>query len=148
MTPIHFKVAKHLSEEFWQQTILRFITLRLPIDLPFEISKFRTEFEDVHIIGTFDGRVVGSVVLSRIDREIVRIRAVAVDPTLQGSGIGAMLMEISEDHARDAGYKSVMLHARENVIGFYERIGYVGQGGLFEEVGVPHLRMVKGLCSA
>jgi predicted GNAT family N-acyltransferase len=35
------------------------------------------------------------------------------------------------------------LHARIVAVGFYEKMGYVRQGELFTEVGIPHVLMQK-----
>ncbi len=145
MSNIEFRVAKHLSAEYWQQTILRFLTLRLPIDLPYDIRKFRIECDDIHIVGVSNGLVVAALVLTRGDSEFVRLRSVGVNPELQGTGIGMKLMKFSEDCAMGAGYRTVVLHARENVVGFYKKTGYTIEGELFLEVGLPHLKMVKNL---
>ena len=37
------------------------------------------------------------------------------------------------------------LHARENVHKFYFKLGYRIEGDLFEEVGIPHYKMVKDI---
>lgn len=37
------------------------------------------------------------------------------------------------------------LNARVNVAEFYEKVGYVRVGEVFEEVGMAHVKMRKGL---
>ena len=41
--------------------------------------------------------------------------------------------------------REVTLHARANVVGFYERLGYSAQGDPFLEVGIPHRHMRRAL---
>jgi len=39
--------------------------------------------------------------------------------------------------------KEIRLHARETALGFYERLGFVGEGARFLEVSIPHQVMWK-----
>ena len=50
-----------------------------------------------------------------------------------------------EEVARAAGFRTVRLHARLVVRDFYEKLGYVAEGGVFEEIGIPHTVMTKAL---
>jgi ribosomal protein S18 acetylase RimI-like enzyme len=55
------------------------------------------------------------------------ILAIAVHPTYQGLGIGKILMETSEDFARNNGYEKMHLTVdpgNTQAIGFYERLGW------------------------
>jgi predicted GNAT family N-acyltransferase len=54
-------------------------------------------------------------------------------------------MNFAETVARDKGYKKVMMHARKNAMGFYEKLGYKATGNEFEEVTLPHYVMEKRL---
>jgi predicted GNAT family N-acyltransferase len=38
-----------------------------------------------------------------------------------------------------------VLHAQRSAEGFYARLGFVARGAPYEEVGIPHLTMVKSL---
>ena len=69
----------------------------------------------------------------------------AVQNNLQGKGIGASLMNFAETLARDKGYKKLVMHARKNAMGFYEKLGYKATGNEFEEVTLPHYVMEKKL---
>jgi GNAT superfamily N-acetyltransferase len=73
------------------------------------------------------------------------MRQLAVVPELQKRGIGTALVEYSEDLARKAGYRRMILHARETAVAFYEKLGYSRLGDRFEEVTIPHWAMEKHL---
>jgi len=68
-----------------------------------------------------------------------------MDAALQGQGIGTTLVEYAEALARKIGYRRMVLHAREEAVPFYERLGYARIGGRFEEVTIPHWAMEKCL---
>jgi predicted GNAT family N-acyltransferase len=55
------------------------------------------------------------------------------------------MVQFSEKWANQNGYKIIDLHARKNVVPFYEKLGYHVEGDEFLEVGIPHLRMIKQL---
>ncbi len=77
--------------------------------------------------------------------DIVRLRQMAVLNDLQGKGIGRALMNFAENLARDRGYKIVRMHARNNAVGFYEKMGYKVKGDQFIEITIPHYVMEKEL---
>jgi predicted GNAT family N-acyltransferase len=54
-------------------------------------------------------------------------------------------MSFAENVARDAGYKTLTMHARKSALGFYEKLGYTVCSDEFEEVTVPHYEMEKQL---
>jgi GNAT superfamily N-acetyltransferase len=49
----------------------------------------------------------------------------AVEPGCQSKGIGAILMNTMEMDAWNSGAIEIILHAREQAVGFYEKLGYV-----------------------
>ena len=95
-------------------------------------------------IGAFEeDRMLGCCMLVEEQPDIVRLRQMAVLNDLQGKGIGRALMNFAENLARDRGYKIVRMHARNNVVGFYEKVGYKVKGDQFIEVTIPHFVMEK-----
>lgn len=59
----------------------------------------------------------------------------------RGQGAGSALLEFLVLQARQRGMRRLQLHAQTHAIGFYERQGFVVQGGEFMEAGIPHRRM-------
>ena len=76
-----------------------------------------------------------------------QVRQVAVRPELCRRGIGHALMHALERRAALDGASSLWLHAREEAIGFYERMGYKPEGTIYvsELTGIPHRTMRKAL---
>ena len=54
-------------------------------------------------------------------------------------------MNFAENIARDRGYRILRMHARNNSLGFYEKVGYKVKGDQFIEVTLPHFVMEKEL---
>lgn len=79
--------------------------------------------------------------------EAMQLKGMAVDDHLQGSGLGASLVEAGLDLARERGAKIVWARARDSALGFYERLGFVpaGPGFIDEPTGMPHHIVVRTL---
>ncbi len=87
----------------------------------------RTEFELAEnvrdfIVVVMDGRVVGCGALHFYTSRFGEIRSLAVDSTVQKSGLGAVLMQALEDEA--VAYGLHALFAFTYVPGFFTKVGY------------------------
>lgn len=87
--------------------------------------------------------LIGCVMLQPKADGTVQLRQMAVHPHWQGKGIGQGLVAAAEETAWAEGYTRIVLHAREVVAPFYEKLGYREHGDRFTEVGIPHLLMQK-----
>jgi len=72
------------------------------------------------------------------DRHIGRI---AVLRAWRGRGVGAAIMRVLIERARERGDREVELHAQDHAIAFYESLGFVVEGEGFLECEIPHHRM-------
>lgn len=70
-----------------------------------------------------------------------KIGRVAVVDRFRGQGVGQAIMRCLVNHATDSGFEAVYLHAQTAVAGFYRRLGFRAEGPVFDEVGIPHVRM-------
>lgn len=102
---------------------------------PPEESRFPgDEAEDTVHLGAFAGeRCVGVVTLlrERPDLPEMRLRGMAVEPEMQGRGVGAALLRHAERLADAAGL-DLWCNARASAVGFYERHGWVREGEPFD----------------
>jgi ribosomal protein S18 acetylase RimI-like enzyme len=76
----------------------------------------------------------------------MRLRGMAVEPQRQGLGIGALLVHSGvQRYLPAAGL--VWAHARDPVLGFYERLGFVvvGEGFIDAATAIPHHVVLKHL---
>lgn len=75
------------------------------------------------------------------DESVYHAGRIAVNKEYRGKGLGRDLMIGLIEKAWEVGAEKVSLHAQEQVIGFYEKLGFVGVGDIFMEAGIPHLEM-------
>ena len=133
------------SKEYLQMVELRKEILRKPLSLTFSSEELALEKEDI-LIGAFDeDEMLGCCILSKIDNSCVRLRQMAVQKNLQGKGIGDSIMTFAENLARDKGFKTITMHARDTAMGFYEKFGFQVKGEQFKEVNTHHHIMEKNL---
>ncbi|MFZ5722864.1 MAG: GNAT family N-acetyltransferase [Pseudomonadota bacterium] len=63
----------------------------------------------------------------------------------RSEGIGRALLDAAISEARSLGLREVFLHAQTHATSFYEGAGFLVDGGIFVEAGIPHRLMVKSL---
>jgi len=139
------KQIDHGSKEYQQMVQLRSQILRKPLGLVFSKEELEKEKEDILIAAFDDDVMLGCCILSCLDTNTLRLRQMVVSDTLQGKGIGASIISFAENLARDRGFKKMSMHARNNVMGYYEKFGYKIKGEEFIEVNLPHHIMEKTL---
>lgn len=124
---------------------LRTEVLRKPLGLSFSSEQLEAEREDVLVAGMEADQVVACCILTPHEEGILQLRQMAVSSQVQSKGRGRAIVEFAENWARGNGYHTLMMHARDVAIGFYEKCGYslVGEG--FTEVGIAHHLMEKKL---
>lgn len=145
MDEISIRQVEHDSAEYRAAVALRQDVLRAPLGLTFDPAELRKERDDVHVAAFQGGKVVGCLVLTPQDAAHIKLRQVAVAGAAQGRGVGKKLVLFAEEFSRAQGFCFIMMHARETVLEFYEKMGYKTTGTRFFEVSIPHWKMQKGL---
>ncbi len=136
---------EHGSSEYGEVVQLRRKVLRLPLGLDFTEAQLAAEMADYHL-AAYDGEtLVGCLLLTDRGDSVVQMRQVAVEPSRQGQGIGALLVQESEQKARSLKYARMILHARDTAVPFYLKLGYAAVGDPFIEVNIPHQGMERTL---
>lgn len=81
---------------------------------------------DLFMVGENDGRVVAAVMVG-YDGHRGWVHRLAVEPELQGKGLGRRMMAEAERRLMDLGCPKMQLHVREDnlvVLDFYRRLGF------------------------
>ncbi|MFZ6656183.1 GNAT family N-acetyltransferase [Undibacterium sp. TJN19] len=69
------------------------------------------------------------------------IGRMAVLGEARGMGIGAMILRALMAQAQQRGEKTIRLNAQQSAENFYLKEGYLRDGDIFEEAGIPHISM-------
>ena len=95
----------------------------------------------VHALALLDGVPAGTGRFVFVDPGLARIGRMAVVKDVRGRGVGAALLRFLEDQARRRGARRFTLNAQVPVRRFYEKAGYRAVGNVFDDAGIPHVRM-------
>ena len=140
------------SPDHEEMVQLRQAVLRSPLGLTFTPEYLKKEAWD-WLIGIFDHPeggspvLAGCCILSPTLEGGIQLRQMAVLESYRSKGLGNSILLYAEQKAREAGFFSIVLHARKPVVSFYEKHGYQVGGKEFLEVGIPHLQMTKTMVS-
>ncbi len=134
------------SLEYRELLRLRFNELRRPLDLEWTEAEGQADKLDRPFGLYHEEALVGSVVVVALDHPgVAKLRQIAVAKPQQGRGVGKRLMIAIENLLVREGVKRLELNARVNVAEFYDALKYQRKGEIFEEIGLPHVKMIKFL---
>lgn len=102
--------------------------------VPEDIEMDDLDAEAKHVLAFVDGVPVGT---GRITAE-GRIGRMAVLREYRGRGVGRDILLALVDIGRRYSVDRLCLSAQCHAIPFYERMGFVAQGDVYEEAGIPH----------
>jgi predicted GNAT family N-acyltransferase len=120
---------------------LRYEVFVVGQEVPAELERDDLDAVSDHAVAVVDDQVVGTGRLLP-DGTIGRM---AVSSGVRGQGIGAAVLTVLEDRARERGLATVELHAQVHALGFYDRYGYVPFTEIYLEAGIEHRSMRKEL---
>ncbi len=113
--------------------------------MPPELEPDEYDADALHLLAvTSSGEAVGTARI--VDKHgVAKIGRVAVLKEWRSAGVGKTLMLDVIERAKQAGFTSAMLDAQMTVIPFYEKLGFVAEGPVFDDAGIDHRRMTRPL---
>lgn len=125
-----------------QERELRNKVLLRPLGLPDSSWEMYDE-KAWHFVAVENKKVVGCAVLVPLEDEEAKARLIqmAVDTTIQGKGVGKLLINGIVKFAKRQGLAEIVCHSRAYANNFYQKLGFEKYGEPFEEVGIPHNHM-------
>ena len=142
---IHFKPFKSDSPLYEESLVLRNRILIEAVGRHEDCRDFDFPEKDIYL-SAFDGeKLIGSAIITPLDDNTVQMRQMAVHEDYQGKGIGRLIVHEFEGLVLEQGYSTVILHARESALPFYEKLGYKLCSDRFYEIEIAHYEMRKTL---
>ena len=138
-------IVAYNSPEYAQIKQLRQDVLRTPLGLILSEKDLAGEENQTHICAIENDTVIASVIFKPLEKNLIKLRQMAVADNHQGRGVGNKIVRFGEDWAKQQGFKIIELHARISALNFYKKLGYHSIGETFTEVGVPTIKMIKDL---
>ena len=97
------------------------------------------EFCDHFII--FDGKnVVGSVRFVSLGK-MIKLERMAILSQYRSKNYGKNTILQLKEYYHTQGYSKMILDSICSVRGFYKKCGFLEEGGIFQRVGIDHIRM-------
>jgi len=114
--------------------------------VPRPLDRDALDFNADHVVA-FDpsGACVGTGRIVRIDNRTCQVGRQVTAASVRGMGVGAQVLDYLERMARLRGLAEMIVHAQIPAEPFYARRGFVREGQVFQEQGVPHVLMRKML---
>jgi len=142
---ISFKSFIHSSPLYEESIVLRNRILIEAVGRHEDCRDFDFPEKDIYI-SAFDGdTLIGTAIITPLDKNSVQMRQMAVADEYQGQGIGRAIGDEFERIVTAKGYSRIILHAREIAVPFYKALGYALVGDVFYEIEIPHYEMCKML---
>ncbi len=107
--------------------------------VPAEMELDEFDALSCHALALVDGQPVGTGRLLA-DGHIGRMAVLA---GWRGQGVGAALLQGLIDEAGRRGMAQLALSAQTHALGFYTRFGFVPEGEVYDEAGLPHQVMTR-----
>ena len=105
------------------------------------------EFDPVafHVLAYSNNSCVGTARLHINSDGFGQIGRMAVLPSFRNKGLGSQIMDVLIETAKSKGISSLILHAQVSAIPFYEKLGFIANGPIFDEADIPHRNMMMVL---
>jgi predicted GNAT family N-acyltransferase len=101
--------------------------------------------EAIHLLARQGDRPVGSARILLVG-DTGKIGRVCVLAPARGTGLGAALIRAALDVLRDQpGITRAKLSSQTHALGFYEKLGFVAHGPVYDDAGIPHRDMTRDL---
>jgi predicted GNAT family N-acyltransferase len=116
------------------------IEQKVPADEEFDEDDKRA----LHVLAVADDEPVGTGRLV-FRQDHGRVGRMAVLAQHRSHGIGRAILQELLRAAAEHNVRRIVLHAQVHAIGFYESLGFLASGEVFDEAGIPHRRMERVL---
>lgn len=116
-----------------------------------EEQGFENEFDEIdaicdHLVLYSNGKPVGTVrIFTEDGGKIYHIGRVAVIKEFRGTGLGSVLMQLSEKRIKELGGTMATLSAQVSAEKFYKSLGFSPKGETYLDEYCPHICMNKNI---
>jgi predicted GNAT family N-acyltransferase len=113
--------------------------------VPPEIEQDDADAWAVHVLSRDENGAVVATGRLLVRGSSAGIGRMAADAAVRGRGHGAAVLAELHRQAELRGVTEIELHAQVTARRFYERAGYTAVGEEYEEAGIAHITMRRGL---
>lgn len=128
-----------LSREIREEVFVR--EQEYPIELEFD------EADETcwHLVLTDNEKAVATARLLKLSEGVFKPGRIAVLKEYRGKNIGAELLTLIIEKAKEMGAKELHIGAQTYAVGFYEKFGFKTTGEEYMDEHIPHIDMIAYL---
>ena len=109
-----------------------------------EIDEFDKDVSCCEHFAVFENeKAVGAFRVRRLDKETVRLQRFCFLNECRGKGLGKRALDFIDKYYKKEDIKRITADAKFEVSGFYEKCGYKVVSDVFDEAGIPHVKIEK-----
>lgn len=127
------------------ELMLRWEVLRKPLGMPPGSEVIPEEMESTHLLVLQNKKIVGCLVFHPESESSGQIMQLALSEDYRGTGCARKLMHALEESLSTKGVVDVSVFAREELQGFYQRMGFHYKGESIQRMGSHYRLMSKHL---
>lgn len=128
-----------LSREIREEVFVR--EQEYPIELEFD----EADENCWHLVLTDNEKAVATARLLKLSEGVFKPGRIAVLKEYRGKNIGAELLTLIIEKAKEMGAKELHIGAQTYAVGFYEKFGFKTTGEEYMDEHIPHIDMIDYL---
>ncbi len=128
-----------LSREIREEVFVR--EQEYPIEMEFD----EADENCWHLVLTDNEKAVATARLLKLSEGVFKPGRIAVLKEYRGKNIGAELLTLIIEKAKEMGAKELHIGAQTYAVGFYEKFGFKTTGEEYMDEHIPHIDMIAYL---
>lgn len=128
-----------LSKEVREEVFVR--EQEYPIELEFD----EADENCWHLVLTDNEKAIATARLLKLSEGVFKPGRIAVLKEYRGKNIGAELLTLIIEKAKEMGAKELHIGAQTYAVGFYEKFGFKTTGEEYMDEHIPHIDMIAYL---
>lgn len=128
-----------LSREIREEVFVR--EQEYPIELEFD----EADENCWHLVLTDNEKAIATARLLKLNEGVFKPGRIAVLKEYRGKNIGAELLTLIIEKAKEMGAKELHIGAQTYAVGFYEKFGFKTTGEEYMDEHIPHIDMIAYL---
>lgn len=109
------------------------------------------DLKALHLVGALDDKVLATARLLPVGvsyPDAASIGRIVVHPSLRGQDLGRKTVKLAlEQYQRLWPSEALLIGAQARLTGFYEELGFVSEGEIYDEDGIDHITMRWAKCA-
>ena len=142
----NYKIIETRFSEGYRDPILllRFEVFVDEQKVPLELEIDEYDSLALHLVALDDNEVIATLRMVEKNTKMI-IGRLVVKKSYRKQGIATILMRRAILRANEKQLRSIELDSQLSVIPFYEKLGFHTVGGIFDDAGIQHKKMILDL---